>query len=128
MTKKKSTRVLVADDNPTMRRIICSYLNNLHNIEVCAEAIDGTMAVEKARGLQPDLLILDVVMPVLSGVEAAALIRKFLPWATIILFTTYGDTVGKTLATFAGVDVVLSKTEGLDALSNKINAVLAETA
>ena len=128
VTKKKAIRVLVADDNPTMRRIICAFLKKLQNVEVCAEATDGTMAVEKARNLKPNLLILDVVMPGLSGIEAAALIKKFLPHAKVIVFTLYDDKIGNTLANFSGVDVLIPKTAGLDALSNKINSLLAETA
>ncbi len=127
MTKKKRMRVLVADDNPTMRRIIRSFLDELPEVEVSAEATDGTTAVDAAREHKPDLVILDVVMPGLNGVEAAGVIKKFLPRAKVILFTMYGDRVGKTLANHVGVDVVIPKTEdGLSVLSQKITAVIAE--
>ena len=127
VTKKKRMRVLVADDNPTMRRIIRSFLDELPDVEVCAEVSDGVAAVDAAREQKPDLVILDVVMPGLSGVEAAALIKKFLPRAKAILFTTYGDAVGKTLANSVGVDIVIPKIEGgLAALSEKISAVIAK--
>jgi DNA-binding NarL/FixJ family response regulator len=119
-------RVLVADDNASMRKIIRSFLEQLPYVEICAVATNGTEAVDAARAMEPDLLILDVVMPELSGVEVASVVKKTLPRAKVILFTMYGDAVGKTLAKSAGVDIVLAKTTGLAALSEKINSVLEE--
>jgi len=109
-----------------MRKIIRSFLEELPDVEICAVAKNGTEAVDAARTLEPDLLILDVVMPDLSGVEVASVVKKTLPRSKVILFTMYGDTVGKALARSAGVDIVLAKTRGLSALSEKINAVIDE--
>lgn len=124
--KKNPKRVLVADDHYSMRKTIVSFLRELPQIEVCAVTANGTESVEAALALKPDLLILDVVMPGLSGVEVAAIVRKSLPASKFILFTMYGDTVGGTLAKSAGVDVVLPKSKGLSALAEKIDSVLEE--
>jgi DNA-binding NarL/FixJ family response regulator len=118
--------VLVADDSASMRKIIRSFLEELPHVELCAVATNGTEAADAARTLEPDLLILDVVMPGLSGVEVATVVKKILPRAKVILFTMYEEKVGKTLAKSAGVDIVLAKTGGLSALSDKINAVIDE--
>lgn len=118
--------MLVADDNPSMRKIVRTFLEELPRVEVCAVATNGTEAVDAARAFEPDLLILDVVMPGLSGVEVASVVKKILPRAKVILFTMYEDRVGRALAKSAGVDIVLAKTRGLSALSDKLNSVLEE--
>jgi|SRR5215470_1302947 len=125
-SKREPIRVLVADDNASMRKIIRSFLEELPHVEICAVAKNGTEAVDAARAFEPDLLILDVVMPELSGLEVASVVKKTLPRSKVILFTMYGDTVGKALAKSAGVDIVLAKTRGLSALSEKINSVIEE--
>ena len=68
--------MLVADDSPSMRKIIRSFLEELPHVEICAVATNGTEAADAARTLEPDLLILDVVMPGLSGVEAGAQLKQ----------------------------------------------------
>src|SRR5215831_8266950 len=123
---REPIRVLVADDSPSMRKIIRSFLEELPHVEICGVAANGTEAADAARALEPDLLILDVVMPGLSGVEVASVVKKILPRAKVILFTMYEEKVGRTLAKSAGVDIVLAKTGGLLALSEKINAVIEQ--
>jgi len=122
----KPIRVLIADDNASMRKVIRTFVEDISNVEICAVARDGAEALESARTLKPDVLILDVAMPRLNGVEVASLIKKSLPRAKVILFTMYEDSVGKTLAKSAGVDVILAKTRGISALTEKINAVIEE--
>jgi len=109
-----------------MRKVIRTFVEDISNVEICAVARDGAEALESARTLKPDVLILDVAMPRLNGVEVASLIKKSLPRAKVILFTMYEDSVGKTLAKSAGVDVILAKTRGISALTEKINAVIEE--
>ena len=125
-SKRERIRVLVADDNATMRKIIRMYLEELPQVEICAVTRNGAETVDAARALEPDLLILDVVMPGLSGVEVASVVKKILPRAKVILFTMYEERVGRALAKYAGVDIVVAKTRGLSALSEKINSVLED--
>src|SRR3954468_10892656 len=105
--KGRPLRVLVADDNASMRRAILSVLERVPNLEVCAVASNGRDAINAARALKPNVLIIDQVMPGLSGVEVIGVLKKSLPAAKFILFTMYEDSVGKLLARFAGVDVVI---------------------
>lgn len=124
-TVKKASpiRVLIADDNATMRKLIRSFLQELPNVEICAIGKDGAEALELARAHRPDLLILDMSMPELNGVQVARLVKQTLPLAKVILFTMYDDVVGKTLAKSTWVDAVVPKSQGLATLSAKINSV-----
>ena len=70
-----SIRVLVVDDYEPFRRILSSHLRNTSSVYVCWEASDGLEAVQKAGELQPDLILLDIGLPKLNGIEAARRIR-----------------------------------------------------
>ena len=111
-----SIRVLIADDNEVIRRLIRRSLEKRGDIEICAQTSDGRETVAAATALKPDLLILDVRMPELNGIEVAALLKKELPNAKAILFTMYDDCVGQSLAAAAGVHRVLPKPDGISKL------------
>jgi len=83
---------------------------------VAAEAADGIEAIEKARTLKPDLILLDLVMPRMNGAEATSILKGMMPSVPIILFTMYNYTLGKSLASAIGADVVLSKPDGINKL------------
>ena len=77
-------RVLVAEDNEPFRRFVCSSLAELPELQIVCEVSDGLEAVQKAEELQPDLIVLDVGMPSLNGIEAARRIRKISPNSKIL--------------------------------------------
>jgi two-component system, NarL family, response regulator LiaR len=118
-----ATRVLIADDNDTVRQIIRSYLEQRSDVEICGESSDGREAIDAALSLRPDVLILDVVMPTMNGIEVASIIRKKLPGTKMIVFSMYGDSV-KALATAAGVDLVITKPEGMSLLIQAMHSIL----
>ena len=72
-------RILIVDDHEAVRKGVCAILSARLDIEVCGEAVNGKEAIEKTKELKPDLIILDVTMPVLNGFDAAREIRKILP-------------------------------------------------
>jgi len=118
-------RVLIADDDRKVREVVKTFLTAGTNVEVCGEAVNGLEAVEKARTLKPDLVLLDFAMPEMNGAEAASVMKKRMPELPIILFTMFSENIGKHLTAAVGVDVVLSKPDGLAMLAESVNAILA---
>jgi pilus assembly protein CpaE len=82
-----STRVVVIDDSEDFRVIICELLNMLFDVEIVGVGSNGFEALELTALSAPDLLIMDVNMPVLDGISAAALIRNYFPTTTILLMS-----------------------------------------
>ena len=80
--------ILVVDDHATARRTIRSLLAR-HHIYVCGEAMDGEEAVAKVRKLGPDIVLLDINMPVMNGIQAAYEIRQIAPSTRVIFFTIH---------------------------------------
>jgi CheY-like chemotaxis protein len=104
-------RILVADDNPLIRKMLCKIFRNHESLEICDQAVDGREAVEKAERHQPDLIIMDLAMPVMDGLKAAQAIRKFLPDVPIILFTLHAKTINDFDLKDSGITRVVPKTE-----------------
>jgi DNA-binding NarL/FixJ family response regulator len=91
---------------------------------VVGEAIDGQDAVEKARRLKPDLILLDLSMPGMNGLEAARVIRTVLPSASMMLFTLHRDEVTDSDAFAAGINAIISKAEGAGILMSQAHMLL----
>ena len=82
-----SVRVLVVDDFEPWRRFVSSTLEKAPDLKVICEASDGLEAVQKAEELKPDLILLDIGLPTLDGIEAARRIRKLAPESKILFLT-----------------------------------------
>jgi len=82
-------RILLADDHTIVRQGLARLLEDQHDLEVVGEASDGRMALEKALELKPDVIILDIAMPLMNGIEAAKRIRKDLPKTKILILSMY---------------------------------------
>jgi DNA-binding NarL/FixJ family response regulator len=118
-------RVFIADDSSTVRYVIKTFLEEQTELEICGEAANGLEAVQKAKTLKPDLVLLDLAMPEMNGAEAASVLKKVMPDLRIILFTMYSENIGKYMTAAIGVDAVLSKPDGMTALVETIAAVFA---
>jgi two-component system nitrate/nitrite response regulator NarL len=82
-------RILIADDHEVVTRGVISILSKRKDVEVVNDAPNGKRAVEKAREAKPDLIILDITMPVLDGFGAARQIRRFLPKVPILFLSMH---------------------------------------
>ena len=87
----KMIRILLADDHNIMRRGLRLLLERQPGLEVVAEAADGRQAAEQAEATHPDIVVLDIAMPNMSGIEAAQRIRTLLPQAAIIILSMHSD-------------------------------------
>jgi DNA-binding NarL/FixJ family response regulator len=104
-------RVLIADDSEEMRQLLCRVFQAEEGFEMCSEAVDGSDAVAKARQVHPDLIILDLSMPVMNGIDAARVLHREMPDVPIILYTLYAQAIQPAEATAAGIRRVVPKTE-----------------
>lgn len=106
-----SVRVLVVEDFIPFRQVIASILGNVRELEIICEVSDGLEAVRKAVALKPDLVLLDIGLPTLNGIEAARQIRKLAPESKIIFVTqeSSDDVVEEALSLGAWGYVVKSR-------------------
>jgi DNA-binding NarL/FixJ family response regulator len=118
--------VLIVDDNTNVRAAIRSFLERNMKIRVCGEAANGLEAIAMATARKPGLILMDLSMPSMTGVEAASIIKKQSPEARIIVFTLYSDTLSSSMARAVGVDVVVSKSEGSTGLMNALLPLIAD--
>jgi DNA-binding NarL/FixJ family response regulator len=119
-----SKNILIVDDSEITRRITRLFLEIQIGFEVCGEAVDGVDAIEKAKKLKPDLILLDLAMPRMNGIETASVIKGMMPQVPIVLFTMYKETVGNALASAVGIDAVLSKVDGGWKLVEQVQTLL----
>jgi DNA-binding NarL/FixJ family response regulator len=116
--------ILLVDDNPAIRMALRRFLEGHTEYEVCGEASDGLDAIEKAAQLQPDLVVLDLSMPRMGGLEAARELKQRMPQVPLILFTMHAMATDPDEAADAGFDAVISKTQGLQSLIDTVQTLL----
>ena len=119
-------RILIVEDEIVVRRAIRAFLE-LHHFEICGEAVNGVEALEKAAALRPDLITLDLSMPLMNGIEAASQLKNKVPGTPVVIYTMLEDVLGKSLAATLGVRAVVSKADGLTKLLANIEAILEDT-
>jgi DNA-binding NarL/FixJ family response regulator len=119
-----SNGILIADDSATARKVIRAYLNQ-RNFEVCGEAIDGVDALEKAAELEPGLILLDLRMPRMNGLEAASVLRGRMPNVRIVLLTLYDEVLScQSIMSAIGFDAIISKPDSFSTLGECVRRLL----
>ena len=117
-------RVLLADDHPVVRRGLAALLGTLDDFEVVGEAEDGEGAVRETQLTKPDVVLMDVRMPGLDGVEATRRIRKAVPETAVLMLTMYDDDATVFTAMQAGARGYLLKGAEQDEIADAIRAVV----
>ena len=114
----------MVDDSAAVRGAICQFIDKATPFKACCEAGDGVAAVEKARERAPALVVLDLSMPGMNGVEVASVLRGMLPSTRIVGFTTFDEEFRRSLLESTAFDMILSKHDGLAKLAEVICALL----
>jgi CheY-like chemotaxis protein len=122
-SKPNRGRILVVDDYQPIREIVKVFLGR-RGFDVY-EAADAAEAIAKVEILKPDLIVVDLAMPELNGVELASILRQRLPGAPIVALTMYEQFFGPTLALAVGVSAVISKSDGMDKLVDCVEALVS---
>jgi DNA-binding NarL/FixJ family response regulator len=105
--------VLIVDDNTMIRSSLRSWIEGNADFQVCGEAENGTVAVQKVEEMHPDVVILDLQMPVMDGLEAARKISNIAPDTAMVMFTMHPSRELLRVAQAVGVRDVVSKTDRL---------------
>ena len=111
---EKHIRILIADDHELMRRGLRTVLATKPNWEVCGEAVDGGEAIEKTKLLRPDILLLDLTMPFLSGLEVARTVSRDIPTTQVLILSQYDESDMRSHALEAGARGYISKNDAAE--------------
>jgi len=110
-----SKSVLIVDDNAFIRTTLCRLFTS-REFHVCGEAENGQQAIARAQEMNPDLIVMDLSMPVMNGLQAVSALKRLMPNVPIILFSDYSDTLSKQVAQSAGFSALVSKSQPASAL------------
>ena len=116
--------ILIVDDNAHIRLALCEAFKRESDFEVCGEAENGKEAIDKALALHPDLIVLDLSMPEMNGLDAARELKNRMPSVPLLMFTLYVDTQLEAEARSAGMADVVSKSKHVSALIAKARGFL----
>jgi two-component system chemotaxis response regulator CheY len=120
--------VLIVDDNAFIRQALCELFKREADFDVCGEAENGKDAIKKAQELRPDLIVLDLSMPVMNGFEAARVLKRLMPTVPLIMYSAFGDKLAEKQARLIGISEVVSKAEHAGVLIHKARGLLNSAA
>ena len=117
-------KILIADDHEIVRKGVCAILTTYLQPAHCEEASNGQEAITKALALQPDLILLDINMPIMGGFTAAKELKKLLPQVPILFLTMHGGDSFVSEARRAGVQGFVTKDHVGEVLVDAVKALL----
>jgi len=118
--RKMTTRILLVDDVEPVRWDLCTVLTLSGDLEIVGEAANGLEAMRLAESLQPDVVLMDLEMPVMNGYEAARLIKALCPECRIIALTVHDYSEARQKAIQAGVDAFIVKGAPVESIVQSI--------
>jgi len=120
--------VLVVDDSLAIRVALCELFTHEGDFEVCGEAENGQEAIEKAVWLRPALIVTDLSMPLMNGLEETKILAKLMPAVPVIIYTAHDYPFLEKEALTAGASAVISKSDNVAVLIGKARELLDEIA
>lgn len=122
--KTKRPRILLADDHEIFRRGLRSILESHTEMEICGEAVDGLDAFEKTKQLLPDIVLMDVSMPNIDGLQATQMIRNELPSCRILILSQHDSPQMLSAALKAGASAYVTKSQVARSLLAALESVI----
>jgi two-component system, chemotaxis family, chemotaxis protein CheY len=119
---------LIVDDSAYIRHVLCEAFKKKSDLKVCGEAGNGKEAIEKAQELRPDLIVLDLSMPVMNGLDAARMLKQRMPAVPLVMFSEYSNVFSEQEARTAGISVLVSKSEHVSVVVEKARSLLYDIA
>jgi DNA-binding NarL/FixJ family response regulator len=119
-------RILLAEDHEAMRRALRTILSARPDLEICGEAADGLEVLAKTRELKPDVVLLDISMPHVNGLDACRQIHQELPQAAILILSEHEAAHGSAVAREAGAHAFVAKSGLPQALFSTLEAIIRE--
>jgi DNA-binding NarL/FixJ family response regulator len=119
--------ILIVDDSPLIRRNLRNLLEQQTGLAVCGEAENGLDGIAKAQELNPNLIVLDLSMPVMNGLDAARKLKQLMPSVPLVMFTNHASGAISAEAMGAGIDCLTDKSQGSEVLVNTIQQLLHPT-
>ena len=119
---------LTVDDNAFVREALCEMFKRERDFDICGEAENGRDAIEKAKQLRPDLVVLDLSMPVMNGLEAARVLKRLMPNVPLIMYSAFGDRYVQQQASLIGVSSIISKSEPATHVVGTARSLLTQAA
>ena len=120
--------ILIVDDNAYIRRELCELFKREEDFEICGEAENGKEAIARALELHPDLIVLDLSMPVMNGLDAARELKRLMPTVPLIMYSLFGDVFVEQQACLIGISELVSKSQPAAILVNKARSLLYHNA
>jgi DNA-binding NarL/FixJ family response regulator len=118
-----SLRILIVDDSSSIRQLLRFFIEHYTDWQVCGEAENGQIAVEKVTALKPNAVILDLSMPVMNGLEAAREITRIAPNVQMVMFTMHTNEQLRKDAQAAGIQAVISKSDTITDLIASLQTI-----
>ena len=115
--------ILIVDDNTYIRQALCEVFKRETDFRVCGEAENGKEAIAKAVELHPDLIVLDLAMPVMHGLDAARELKRLMPTVPLIMYSLFGDALAEQ-ARLIGISELVSKSQPIAILVSKARQLL----